>query len=391
MNILYVFYDYIGIKKSTQMTEYKYIIMSEENIPMNFMIKISENREEPGSLQNIIIECTYEKQHYAIIKNDNKIIVKNILLAFKSNENHNMSFSISRDNIVMLIVSELLAEPLKYVLKCTNNIKEMSRMELEHKIIELEKRIDESQTEEYWIVDEMIDKKIVGDLSLLFDESNHKLFFEDLVDIQKKAEINVEKGQNYCSPGGRIIKLCNSSSRHDYHDSNRISCASNSYTLGSYKSDEKKKLGIEHIYSQYDLIYTNKISENDIYIKGYFKIFHTYKEYNGMRYKNTTYYCSDIHYAYASDIYTIFRKRTKPVYGKISVIGNLLKLELYHEQHIESNCNIKIPVCGNWLLTKSFNTKGEPNLNVYGNVICDRTIVKSSDVFYQEYTKINMN
>ena len=337
MNILYVFYDYIGIKKSTQMTEYKYIIMSEENIPMNFVIKISENREEPGSLQNIIIECTYEKQHYAIIKNDNKIIVKNILLAFKSNENHNMSFSISRDNIVMLIVSELLAEPLKYVLKCTNNIKEMSRMELEHKIIELEKRIDESQTEEYWIVDEMIDKKIVGDLSLLFDESNHKLFFEDLVDIQKKAEINVEKGQNYCSPDGRIIKLCNSSSR------GHIFCASNSYTLGYYKSDEKK-LGIEHIYSQYDLIYTNKISENDIYIKGYFKIFHTYKEHDCRTGQNTTYYFSDIHYAYASDIYTIFRKRTKPVYGKISVIGNLLKLELYHKQHIESKCNIKIPV-----------------------------------------------
>ena len=386
MDILGDFYNYIDIKKSTQMTEYKYIIMSEENIPMNFVIKISENREEPGSLQNIIIECTYEKQHYAIIKNDNKIIVKNILLAFKSNENHNMSFSISRDNIVMLIVSELLAEPLKYVLKCTNNIKEMSRMELEHKIIELEKRIDESQTEEYWIVDEMIDKKIVGDLSLLFDESNHKLFFEDLVDIQKKAEINVEKGQNYWD--GRIIKLRNSSSRHGSGES--IFCASNSYTSGYSKSDEKK-LGIEHIYSQYDLIYTNKISENDIYIKGYFKIFHTYKEYKCVTYQNTTYYCSDIHYAYASDIYTIFRKRTKPVYGKISVIGNLLKLELYHKQHIESNCNIKIPVCGNWLLTKSFNTKGEPNLNVYGNVICDRTIVKSSDVFYQEYTKINMN
>ena len=384
MDILGDFYNYIDIKKSTQMTEYKYIIMSEENIPMNFVIKISENREEPGSLQNIIIECTYEKQHYAIIKNDNKIIVKNILLAFKSNENHNMSFSISRDNIVMLIVSELLAEPLKYVLKCTNNIKEMSRMELEHKIIELEKRIDESQTEEYWIVDEMIDKKIVGDLSLLFDESNHKLFFEDLVDIQKKAEINVEKGKNYCSPDGRIIKFRNSSS------SERIFCASNSYTLGYYKSDEKK-LGIEHIYSQYDLIYTNKISENDIYIKGYFKIFHTYKKHDCRTGQNTTYYFSDIHYAYASDIYTIFRKRTKPVYGKISVIGNLLKLELYHKQHIESKCNIKIPVCGNWLLTKSFNTKEKPNLNVYGNVICDRTIVKSSDVFYQEYTKINMN
>ena len=81
----------------------------------------------------------------------------------------------------MTIISELLDESLCYVLKCTNNIQDMSRKQLEYRIIGLENRVDELQTEEYFIVDDMIDQKIVNDGSWLFDVSNHELFFEDLV------------------------------------------------------------------------------------------------------------------------------------------------------------------------------------------------------------------
>jgi len=44
------------------MTEHKFITMSEHYLPIHMILKVSESLNEPGNMQNIIINCTYQKK-----------------------------------------------------------------------------------------------------------------------------------------------------------------------------------------------------------------------------------------------------------------------------------------------------------------------------------------
>jgi len=304
------------------MTEYKFIVMSELNLPIHILIHIIENT----IASDININCTYQKRQYCIAKTEDKKIIKHILIAFKSNEYHIMTFKITNDEIILTIDSDLLDRPIKYIMKCTNNLQDMNREQLEQKIIELESRIDELQTDEFFITENMIDKKIIDDGSLLFNENNQKLFFEKLLKYHDKRD--------------DVCKIINSVNEN-YYDH---------YSTDYQNTKGEKNLGLEHIYSNYELIYTNKIFKHEICIKGHFQILnnpiareHKCDDYSKYKYHIT------IRYRYAQDMYTVFKKRVKPVLGKITVSKNLLKYELYNSEIIKSKCSIKIHVHGTWI------------------------------------------
>jgi len=350
------------------MTEHKFIIMSEYDLPMHFIIKVNENMNEPGNLQNISIHCTYQKKHYEIVKNENKRVIKNILIAFKSDENHSLSFKISNDIIEMVIVSELLDEPLNYVMKCTNNVQDMSRKQLEYKIVELEKRIDELQTEEYCIMEDMLSLKIMSDGSWLSDESNHKLFFEDLMNCQDNLSgaidvincLNMGKYtvHNLSIPLVHIFNQCKKT---------RSGCYTNCML--------ENGIGIENIYSKYELLYTDKFSKHDICIKGYLEI-------SNQNESDEKVYKINLRYTPSDNIYTIFKKRIKPIYGKIYVTGNLLKYELFNSQVVKSKCGIKMPIDGSWI--RLVNNGGINSMH-------KKILTKYESIHSDEYKKIQLN
>jgi len=349
------------------MNEYKFTMYSNDNIPMHFVIKtMKENDDEDlNKLSNITFECLYLNQIYELSVPEKLVIINHIILAFQSQGHHELSFNVTNTFVDVSIKSKLLEDSLSYLLKYSNSIIITLRDELLTRIAKLENYIDTLQTKKYYITDDVLDKKITHGETLLFNESNHKLFFEDL-------KIMCEKGL-HCelSEYLNIINI----NKLDNEIMKNVLDMCQQFNL---------KLGIENMYYNYELLYTDKnpqLDSYDFYIKGLFEfVINTYNPSDSDPRKYI------IHTGFHSipNMFTIFKKRPKPIYGIISVSKEFLKYELYHNFLIDNDINIILPnIKGLWISTK-YNKIYTGNKNIVNNGI----IYHSIGIYECEYKNI---
>lgn len=326
-----------------------FIILYDKNIPLKINIQQNINNDtQKFNTTTIKAESLDKSKSWKGIFDDKASIIKHIQLALsKSSTSHEYKISIDNNDLILTIESDLLDEPLVKILSMStdqNNESHDQRISSENEYLlkhikNLEQQLENNKNKLIYITSDMLISPIHYNDTYFFNPVNQEPFLIALVkwftDFETEKDFLPVRVSDF---SGRI-------------ESKHLIFNQNDRTFNYNQANIRGKPGLIHIWRNYEITYVSEKPKNGLFVKGLLFCKTHLPE------QPESYQCNGglAFELYENDdekkIWSVIRKRSREIFGKINIIPNLnqLNIEMYGIiSNIISSVQIKVPVHGTW-------------------------------------------